>query len=291
MELLVCDERHPHLRSPLLTFVSGLLKIASSSFLISISRREQVAQISGKPIYSIREVAIIPLSSQSDAEQAITKARESQKRHSRAAVSGEDFESATESSEDEREDNISLTEEPSASSTPPPETTDTTVNPQKRKTSIAEDVIQKKGMYGRFADKWFSRKGWAADSRRTQGMSNEEDLSEKRELQLNPAVTVVHDQEYEDQVANFESFGLQKNDEVTRVPPQEISSIANVQADETKIPMLSKVLTISKMLFSSKSFYFAYDYDLSRSLLNQPNTSSTSPLFKNFDPLVSALSR
>src|SRR5579871_5801763 len=61
--------------SLLLTVISGLLKIASSSFLISISRREQVAQISGKPIYSIREVALIPLSSQSDAEQAIAKAR------------------------------------------------------------------------------------------------------------------------------------------------------------------------------------------------------------------------
>jgi hypothetical protein len=273
----------------MLTVVSGLLKIASSSFLISISRREQVAEIRGKPIYSIHEVALIPLSSQSDAERAITRARDSQKRHSRTAAIGEDFESATENSEDEREDNISLTE-PSAPSTPPPETFDSSANPQKRKTSVAEDVIHKKGMYGRFADKWFSRKGWATDSRRTQGMSSEEDLSKVRELQQNPTVAVDHDQEHEAHFANLESFGQQRADEVAQVPPQEISNTAKEQADETKILMLPKVLTVSKMLFGSKSFYFAYDYDLSRSLLNQSNNSSSSPLYRVFDPMVSAFS-
>ena len=183
-----------------------------------------------------------------------------------------------------------MTEEPSAPSSPPPETSDPVASPHKHKTSIAEDVIHKKGMYGRFADKWFSRKGWAADSRRAQGMSSEEDLSEASTLQLNPTVTVANDQEHEGQVANFESFGLRKSDEVAQVPPQEISKTAKVQADAIKIPMLPKVLTVSKMLFSSKSFYFAYDYDLSRSLLNQPNTSSTSPLYRNFDPFVSTFS-
>jgi len=273
----------------LLTGLTGLLKIASSSFIISISRREQVAQIRGIPIYSIIEVALIPLSSQSDAEQAITRARECQQRHFKTGVIGEDFEAATESSEDEREDNISLTEEPSAPSTPPPETSDTPVGPQKRKSSIAEDVIRKKGMYGRFADKWFSRKGWATDSRRTQGMSSEEDLSKAHELQLNPASAVEQDQEYEGRVENLESFGEHKGDEMIR-EPQEISDTAKVQAEETKIPMLPKVLTVSKMLFSSKNFYFAYDYDLSRSLVNQPNTPSTSPLHRTFDPLVCAFS-
>jgi hypothetical protein len=79
-------------------------------------------------------------------------------------------------------------------------------------------------------------------------------------------------------------------DEVAQVPPQEISNTAKEQADETKILMLPKVLTVSKMLFGSKSFYFAYDYDLSRSLLNQSNASSSSPLYRNFDPMVSAFS-
>ena len=265
----------------------GLLRIASSSFLVSISRREQVAQIRGKPIYSISEVALIPLSSQSDAERAIVRARDSQQRHTKTGEIGEDFQSESDVSEDEREDNISLPEEPSAPSSPPNERIDSTLNSLARKTSIAEDVIHKKGLYGRFAQKWFSRGGWATDSRRTQGMSSEEDLSRMRELQQNPTAAVELDKEHEKHVENLEPFGEHKRDEVTQNPPQEIFDTAEVQAEETRIPMLPKVLTVTKMFFSSKSFYFAYDYDLSRSLVHQPATPLTSPLHQTFDPLVS----
>lgn len=264
----------------------GLLRIASSSFLISISRREQVAQIRGKPIYSISEVALIPLSSQSDAEQAITKARESQHRHSKTGDIGEDFQSDSESSEDDREDNISLTEEPSAPSSPPNERSETPDGPPKRKTSIAEDVIRRKGFYGRFAQKWFSRGGWATENRQKQGMSSEEDLSKARELQQNPAAAVEHDKEHEKHVDNIEPFGEHKRDEIAKDPPQEIADTAKAQAQETRIAMLPKVLTVSKMFFSSKSFFFAYDYDLSRSLVNQPDTPLSSSLHSTFDPLV-----
>jgi hypothetical protein len=260
--------------------------------LISISRREQVAQIRGKPIYSINEVALIPLSSQSDAEQAIVRARESQQRHSKTGNIGEDFESESESSEDDRgDDNISLTEDVSAPSTPPSELSDPPAGAHKRKTSIAEDVIHRRGLYGRFAQKWFSRGGWASDSRRAQGLSSEEDLKRTKELQQNPADAVEADKDHQDHVENLESFGEHKSDEVTQDPPQEIEGTAQAQAEETRIPMLPKVLTVSKMLFSSKNFYFAYDYDLSRSLMNQPTSPSSLPLHRNFDPLVGASSK
>jgi len=215
------------------------------------------------------------------------RARESQQRHAQTEEIGEDFQSDSELSEDEREDNISLPEEPSAPSSPPNERSDAPLNPLARKTSIAEDVIHKKGLYGRFAQKWFSRGGWTTDSRRTQGMSSEEDLNRMRELQQNPTAAVEQDKEHEKHVANLESFGEHKRDEIVEEPPQEIVETAKVQAEETRITMLPKVLTVTKMFFSSKSFYFAYDYDLSRSLLNQPNASSTSPLHRTFDPLVS----
>lgn len=248
-----------------------------------------MAQIRGKAIYSISEVALIPLSSQSDAEQAIASARESQQRHLKTGEIGEDFQSESESSEDDREDNISLNEEPSAPSTPPSERSDSPATSRKRKTSIAEDVIHRKGLYGRFAQKWFSRGGWATDSRRTQGLSSEEDLSRARELQQDPANAVEHDKEHEKHVENMEPFGEHKCDEVAQEPPQEIADTAKAQAAETRISMLPKVLTVSKMFFSSKSFYFAYDYDLSRSLVNQPTSPSSSPLHRTFDPLVRIL--
>src|SRR5271167_3705762 len=52
----------------------GVLSIASFSYLIAITRREQVAQILGKPVYVISGVAVLPLSSQHDANKAITAA-------------------------------------------------------------------------------------------------------------------------------------------------------------------------------------------------------------------------
>ncbi|KAK7179208.1 hypothetical protein DPSP01_011758 [Paraphaeosphaeria sporulosa] len=56
--------------------IIGLLKIATSYFLISICDCEQVAQIRSKPSYKITNVALIPLSSQADADKAITSARD-----------------------------------------------------------------------------------------------------------------------------------------------------------------------------------------------------------------------
>ncbi|MCJ1228694.1 hypothetical protein MMC12_005355, partial [Toensbergia leucococca] len=58
----------------------GLLTVASTSYLISITRRQQIAQIRGKPIFVVTGVVIIPLSSQSDARNAIQEAKESLKK-------------------------------------------------------------------------------------------------------------------------------------------------------------------------------------------------------------------
>lgn len=52
----------------------GLLTIASDTFLLCITRKEQVAQILGRPIYVIKDVAILPLSCQAEAERAIKQA-------------------------------------------------------------------------------------------------------------------------------------------------------------------------------------------------------------------------
>ena len=52
----------------------GLLDLVATKYLISITERDQVAQIRGKSVYSIKDVTLIPLSSQSDAEEAIVAA-------------------------------------------------------------------------------------------------------------------------------------------------------------------------------------------------------------------------
>jgi len=42
--------------------------------------------------------------------------------------------------------------------------------------SIAEDVIGKKGVYGRFAERWFSKRGWQVDRNRLQGLSGKGEI-------------------------------------------------------------------------------------------------------------------
>ena len=257
-----------------------MLKVASSSFLISISRRDQVALIRGKPVYRISEVALIPLSSQADAEQAIVRAKASQQRHS---ATNEDF--LGDSSEDD--ENISLPDDASLISTEhggePVATAGSDI--KKKTSSVAEDIISKKGVYGRFTDRWFSKKGWAAESRRNQGLSGEEDLKKITTPAGDPTLDPGMVAEAADIKGDVHAADAAHDD--AQVAPAEVAHVVESPTDGPQIPLLPKVLTVSKIFFGSKNFYFSYDYDLSRSVSNQGTASSSLPLFRTFDPVVS----
>ena len=135
--------------------------------MISITQRQQVANLRGKPIYSIKDVTLIPLSSQSDAEEAILGA---------GRALGQDKKTAAEDTEEsDIEDDAetgSVNDEAhgeAAEALNAPSNT-----PLKKSTTFAKDVVQDKGLYGRFANKWFSKSGWTASGRKRQGMSEEE---------------------------------------------------------------------------------------------------------------------
>ncbi|KAJ4320411.1 hypothetical protein N0V94_003382 [Neodidymelliopsis sp. IMI 364377] len=261
--------------------IVGLLKVATSVFLISICGREQVAQVRGRPIYKITDVALIPLASQSEAEKAITTTREHLHRHSRArGVDDDDTDS--ESDDDAPSVTDSLVEE---AARPQTEVKDPVTGQQgpvdhRRTTSVAEDVMQKKGVYGRFADKWFSRKGWSADSRRTQGLSSEQDLAAK-----NVPKNV-------DSTGPQEEEGVSKSDDIPSaeektpdtIKPEDIPKALEGEKDATTIALLPRVLQTTKMYFSSGNFFYSYDYDLSHGVGSQP-TNASIPLFKQYDPL------
>lgn len=270
------------------------MKVASSSFLISISRRELVAQIRGKPIYSISEVALIPLSSQLDAEKAIVRARDSQRRHNEQELEDASSDSEFERhSEDERDD-ISLPDEASPTSPLPGESSASKPSPHKRGTSIARDVIQQKGIYGRFTQKWFSKGGWTAENRRKEGIRSEDGLS-SASVDEQPAAVIPAPSESQEtlstelvkDVADMPDAGGKST--IPNEPPHEIGSAILKEPETENIPLLPKLLTVAKFFFGSKSFYFSYDYDLSRSIANQPNPSSSNPLHRTFDPMVSFL--
>ncbi|KAL2357087.1 SacI homology domain-containing protein [Cryomyces antarcticus] len=265
--------------------IVGLLTVASSSYLISITRREQVAQIRGKPIYVITDVALIPLSSKADAETAITQTSNSLKQRTKAKNAGDNGDISS----DEEDGGSTVPEEddgPDKSpATPQTESEQTPAAPDakhKRRTSVAEDVINRKGQYGRFAERWFSKKGWSADGRRKLGMSSEEDLAKKQERQAVEASSLSLEPTKEDTIADTDSPSSSKAQDGSRAP-EAVQQNLTASADGVTESLTPKIVRTTKMFFSSKSFFFSYDYDISQSLARQ-DVQSTVPLYKKFEP-------
>lgn len=245
-----------------------------------------MALIRGKPIYKITDVALIPLSSQADADKAIAATRDHLKRRSRApGLEDEDTDSDSEDGAPSLTDSII-----EDSSSAPSEVKDT-VTGQKgsasQKTSVAEDVIQRKGVYGRFADKWFSRKGWSADNRRLQGLSSEENLAAKNVSQ-NVDSGVPKEEEHPKSESKPDTIPTGDKDISEPVSPEAIPKALSGEKDAATVALLPKILQTTKMYFSSGNFFFSYDYDISHGI-GQQQPSSSVPLFKQFDPLVSLI--
>lgn len=244
-----------------------------------------MAQIYGKPIYKITDVALIPLSSQADADQAIASAREHVQRHAKTQTDGEE-DSDSESDDDAPSVTDSLIEEASVT---PEEVKDPLTGqkgPVGRRTSVAEDVMQKKGVYGRFANKWFSKKGWSTDSRRLQGMTSEEELATKNAPKDVQSTLPKEEEDPTSPAAKSDALPAADKDVLEPVSPVEIPKALGGPKDSTTVTLLPKILRTTKMYFASGNFFFSYDYDLSRGIGQQPSNSSL-PLFKQYDPLVS----
>lgn len=270
---------------------SGLLNVSpTNSFLIAITDSKQVALIRGQhPVYVITNIALIPLSSRKDAAHAIKRANTSRK----PAVTTDGNASDT---EDEGE-----TDAEDGTFTPTPGTAvDDEVQDEiteigkatashSRFSSIGEDVIGKKGAYGRFAKKWFSNRGWTVDRRRSEGMSavpdtkaSDDELTKKPENQ--PAPPTGEGDIAEGQAAVTEEGDSDKG------PAEEKSDEVVEAVKETVTHNLTpKLLHTTKLILAhSRSFYFSYDWDITRPWGSQVNDGNSSlPLFKIVDPLAS----
>ncbi|KAK0658233.1 Phosphatidylinositide phosphatase SAC2 [Lasiodiplodia hormozganensis] len=266
--------------------IVGLLQAAKSTFLIAISRRELVAQVRGRAIYVITDVALIPLASQAEANNAITQARESVKRYRGSDASGDDSESESDTDTDTDTESDHFTVDESLPDTPPQdaEKDATTATAKGRRTSVAEDVIGRKGVYGRFAQKWFSKKGWSAEGRRMQGMSSDEDVS-KQPKSRSPAPAPQDDPAAAAATAAGPVSPPASGSDATVKPTQDVSENLPQPANNNTGTLLPKILKTTKLYFSSRSFFFSYDLDLSRSWGNQTEAHSSLPLFKLYDSL------
>ena len=253
----------------------GLLNLASSTYLVAISKREQVAQIRGKPIYVITNVALIPLASQSEAQHAIQHAKTTLKSNKPESLDTSDDEDDSGSTvDDEHDDNASV------------EMPDEPLNVPKgsvnKATTVVADVIKNKGQYGRFAQRWFSKGGWKSDGIRKQGMSaSEDDLTMEQKKQAEASLPDDKKDEIESVPVNTESQPAPSNEEQPTTEPTPVAP-----GDTTLATLIPRILKTTNLYFTSRSFYFSYDYDLSRSLSRQESTSASVPLHKRFDPLV-----
>lgn len=242
----------------------GLFTVARLSYLIAITGRQQVAQIRGYPVYVVTDVAITPCTSQSDAETAIGHTALKLRRAS-----------AKESSE-ETSDTESEVEAPPAATgaedTDDPDPQSDREISQAREPGeqggIAQDVFKKGGSYGHFAQRWFNNKGWMANRQQGLGLSG-----------VGAAKPMEGDEDEEHRnkkESDDKELGRTVLRENAAIPPSST-------AGESLTP---KLLRTAHIWFgNSKSFFFSYDTDITRSIASRTVTTSHIPLHKVADPM------
>jgi SacI homology domain len=219
--------------------------------LISITQREQVAQIFGKPIFVITDVAFTPLTSQTEANQAIAEAIAAQK--------GVSLDHGRDSSD---ESDLEPIREPQT----PGDPIDTSPTPdddrplQERSgsgTSIVKDVISNRGQYGKVASQWFSRKAWA-QGKVASATGLERPSNDPTSDALEPS-----DERSEKEAGNM---------------------VATTSSQDAAVALIPKILKSTRLILTSRSFFFSYDTDLTHRMgtrtldeLNYNKNSKTTP--------------
>ena len=210
-----------------------MLEIANSSYLIAITKRKEVARIFDKPIFLVTDVALLPLSSQSDASAAIKAASET-------SEGGDTSESGLSDSDDDH----NAKKAADIASTPGDDVRPFS-NRNASNTSVAEEVARGTVTFGRFASQWFSRR-----KSTTAETSSKNERSEPR-----PA-------EEGDQVVEDIKAANQKK----AAASQQQSGTASEQAQSiATINLTPRILRTTKMLFTSGSYFYSHDIDLTRS--------------------------
>lgn len=234
--------------------------------MIAITGREEVAKISGKQIYGITDVTLIPLASKTDAEHAVSAAQKVAKQGLQASAQdgeesdvGEDAEpSAPVAQGDEVPEEIAALE---------PAKADGVVQ---KGTDLVKSVVPTKPAFGLFADRWFSKGKKKAVS--TRGP----DLTKEQKDQAPQA----------EQTTTMKDIDEPKPDDPAEAVAQNDTVPSPAASKQTVLQSLTpRIVRSTKLYLSSSGFYFSYDYDLSAKLTSQDPTSSSSALYQRFDPL------
>jgi SacI homology domain len=255
--------------------VKGLLTIASFSFLLCITRREQAAQVFGKPIYVIKDIAILPVSSQADAEKAITQTQADLQKVKGPKEDDIDA-SASEESGNESFDEPSIGD-PSEPQTPAHETFHK-AEQSENGTNVVQDVIQRKG-YGRFASQWFSRRGCGVGNKHAGENSIDLAAPAESEVKKPHKQTAESTSEHDPSPLVLEALQHENSEADAALPQRSPNEAAN--------QMLPKILRTTKLLFISQSFYFSYDFNITKRFGSASVDSLKSVSPEGFEQLVS----
>lgn len=147
---------------------------------------------------------------------------------------------------------------------------------------IVKNVIEKKGAYGVFADKWFSKRGWTTGSKKSQGMSNKQDntveLKEK-----NPLNAAVENASAE--AANEEETA-KSWPEVPEVKGTTADDKTTIEQERLTTSLIPKLVQTTKLLLSSRIFHYSYEQDITNRNIAQSRSSSDAALYKEANPEV-----
>jgi hypothetical protein len=146
--------------------------------------------------------------------------------------------------------------------------------------SIAEDVIKKRGRYGGFGTRWFSRKGLGGSN----GWSHSTGI--RRQIDPAAAGAVTGKATRNDDIIELDDFSA---------PGYRTASLQkhldSLPSDDRTYELMPKLLRYTKMMFASRSFFYSYDYDITRNFGVTDVKTSRLPLHRLADPLVSCLCR
>ena len=231
--------------------IVGLFTVSQLSFLISITRRSLVASIAGSSVYVVTEVAVTPCSSRSDADAAITRTAACLRSSTGPNASENDRLSVSESEDEEvlqvpTPDDVDEVDDAALADTSE-QVASSRAGGAMTTTTIAQDVIGRRGTYGRFARRWFGRRDGLLLNKRMASLS----------VPLQPALG----------------------------PSTHVEGLGAAEGPPTATLLLPRLLRTTQILFGSASFFFSYDYDLTRSLGRQHRspTLPVEPLCRQVD--------
>ncbi|KAF8425882.1 SacI homology domain-containing protein [Tirmania nivea] len=283
--------------------IAGVLNVSATvNYLIAITSRQQVAIVNGVPVYVVTDVALIALSSQSSAQEAIAKAKASRARHT------SDDEDETDSSDDESEatEGEDHKDAPSIAARGVGSARSSTE-------SDRPDTVGSRGVYGLFAQKWFSKSGWTAarpkggqGGKSVEGPKTSMEVTDdepgnqdvtptprpapgerRQSTDLREGIVPPPSPRPENKPAlELESFPALPLSEEERAEQLKIAEQVKEDAVHSLTPKL--LHTTRLLLGASKSFFFSYDMDITRPFSQQQQQAQAAgdtPLWTNVDPL------